>query len=264
MTILQSIIFFVFGTVFGSFYNVVGDRLPEGKSIVTPGSHCTNCNHQLTPIELIPIFSYIFQGGKCKKCKTKLSLFYPMFEIVTGLMFMLCYLKFGLTPQIIVPITLISMFLIIVVSDIHYMIIPDEVLIVFGILLCIEIFVINSPTPFLSGYDGWFSLFLAIKSGAISFSIMFLIKVIGSYMFKKEAMGGGDIKLLFIFGLCLGWTNAILSIFLGSVVGLPISLLVMKLKKTHIVPFGPFLVIGACIIIFTGFDFNLLTSILIS
>ena len=254
MIIIESIIFFVFGTIFGSFYNVVGSRLPAGESIVSPGSHCTKCKHQLTAIELIPIISYIIQGGKCKNCHTKLSICYPLYEFLSGLIFMFCYIKFGISTDIIVPISFLSMLLIIVISDFEYMIIPDEVLFVFGVILVLEIFILNGPTFLLE----------CIIDALIAFGSMLLIKILGDFLFGQESMGGGDIKLLFFFGLCLGWQNSLLSILLGSVVGFPISLLVMKLKKTNIIPFGPFLAIGATIIVLTSFDIDLLMNILVN
>ena len=254
MTIIEGIIFFVLGTIFGSFYNVVGSRLPAGESIVSPGSHCTKCKHQLTAVELIPVVSYIIQGGKCKCCHTKLSICYPLYELLSGLIFMLCYLKFGASFDIIIPLTFLSMLIIIVISDFEYMIISDEVLLTFGIILFIEIIILNGPI----------SLFHSVVNALIAFSAMFLIKILGDFLFRKESMGGGDIKLLFFFGLCLGWQNSLLSILLGSLVGFPIALLVMKLKKTNIIPFGPFLALGAAIIILTGFDVELLMNILVN
>lgn len=254
MTILHIIGFFIFGTVFGSFYNVVGDRIPAGKSIMFPGSHCTHCNHELKPLELIPIISYLFQGGRCRKCKTKISIVYPVFEFITGMIFVFCYLKFGVTSDLIVPLTFISMLLIIIVSDFEYMIIPDEILVTFGVLLCFEIFILNGLSIFV----------LSLLDGLIAFFAMYIIKLIGDFIFKQESMGGGDIKLLFFFGLCLGWPNAIFSIFLASLIGFPISLVIMAIKKTNIIPFGPFLAIGAAIILITGFDIYSLINILLS
>lgn len=254
MTIMEGILFFVFGTIFGSFYNVVGSRLPAGESIVFPGSHCTNCKHELKPIELIPIFSYIFQGGKCKQCHIKLPFSYVLYELLTGVIFLLCYLNFGITLQIIIPLTFLSMLIIVVVSDFEYMIISDEVLIVFGILLIVEVLMLNG-----------FSIFLeSMLSAIISFVVMYSIKFIGDLSFGQESMGGGDIKLLFFFGLCLGWKNALFSIFLGSAIGFPISLIMMKVNKTNVIPFGPFLALGATIIMLTGFDINFLLNILIN
>lgn len=244
MTIVFSILFFVYGTIFGSFYNVIGDRVPLKKSIVKPRSHCPHCNHDLTPLELIPIISYMWQGGKCKKCKRKIPVFHPLFELVSGLTFLASYLIFGLTLDIIIPLTIVSMFLIIIVSDLNYLIIPDEVLIFFFILLSIEIFCIH----------GWQILILDILNGLTAGGIMAGLKLFGDLVFKKDSMGGGDIKLLFFFGLVMGWPNAILAIFLGALIGFPISLAILASKKTNIIPFGPCLAMGATIIIFLRLD----------
>ncbi len=234
---------FVLGTILGSFYNVVGWRLPKGESIITPPSHCPKCNHRLTPLELIPIISYIIQGGKCKNCKEKISWYYPAFEAFCGLLFVLSYLSFGLTYELIIALTFISMLIIIMVSDYHYMIISDEVLIFFTIAILIE-------QGFIYGVD----VLPRILSGLISFAAMFVIKIFGDLIFRQESMGGGDIKLLGIFGLVLGWQNALISIVVASFIGLPISLIAVNLKKTHIVPFGPFLAMGAIIVLLTHVD----------
>ena len=88
--------FFIVGTIFGSFYNVVGYRVPKGESLIYPSSHCTKCNHKLGMLELIPVLSFLFLGGKCKKCKDKISWFYPLFEFISGVLFALSYVVFGL------------------------------------------------------------------------------------------------------------------------------------------------------------------------
>lgn len=251
MEYLNFILVFIIGTVFGSFYNVVGYRLPKGQSIVYPPSHCPNCNTKLGVLELFPIISYILQKGKCKHCKAKISAFYTVFEIITGLLFLLAYISFGFSLKLIIALTFISMLIIIVVSDYNYMIIPDEVLIFFGIILGLEIFMINGPETFIK----------AVASGILAFITMFVIKKIGDIMFKKESMGGGDIKLMFIFGLVLGYPMAILSIFVGSIIGLPISLIMLKKNTEHIIPFGPFLAAGAIIILLLHIDMNTILNL---
>lgn len=248
MELYYIIVMFVFGTIFGSFYNVVGDRLPDGKSIVKPGSHCPKCGHMLKPIELIPIFSYLIQGGKCKNCKCKIPLFHPLYEIFVGILFMLCYISFGLSLDLIIALTFVSMLAILIVSDCHYMIIPDEVLIFFGILLALETLIIHGPMVLLT----------SILNGLIAFLLMFGLKKFGDFLFKTESMGGGDIKLLFFFGFVLSWQMATFSIFLGSVIGLPISLITLKVKKTNVIPFGPYLALGAIIILLSHFNIDLL------
>ena len=252
MEIYYAIVLFVFGTIFGSFYNVVGDRVADGKSIIYPPSHCPKCKHRLTPLELIPIFSYLFQGGKCKNCKCTIPLFHPLYEIFVGLLFMFSYISFGFTGDFVIALTFVSMLAIIIVSDYYYMIIPDEILIFFGVTLALEVLLIN-------GIDAFG---ISLLSGIISFGVMFLIKLFGDFIFKTESMGGGDIKLLFFLGFILGWPQALLSIFLGSIIGLPISLIVLKIKNTNIIPFGPFLALGAIIILLTQFNIEILLNAL--
>lgn len=253
MEIYYATLFFIFGTILGSFYNVVGYRLPRGESIAFPPSHCTKCGHRLTPLELIPIFSFLFQRGKCKNCKAKISWFYTIFEFLTGLMFMLSYLVFGLSIDTLIAITFISMLLIIIISDYQTMIIPDELLIFTGILLIIEIFIKN-------GFNG---LITSLLNGLIMFIIMFSIKLLGDFMFKKESMGGGDIKLMFIYGLVLGWPTSCMSICLAAFIGLPISLILLKKNNSHEIPFGPFLAISAIILVLCKIDINVLINLLI-
>lgn len=244
MEIISTIWMFVIGTIFGSFYNVVGLRVPKNESIVTPASHCPNCNSKLGVLELIPIISYVMSKGKCKHCKEKISLVYPIFEIACGLLFVLAYLSFGRSFELIIALTFISMLIIITVSDFTYMIIPDSVLITFGGLLIIELGVIN----------GINELLISLLNGLGAFILMFALKKFGDFLFKQESMGGGDIKLMFIIGLVLSFPMSILSIFLASFIGLPISLIYLRNGNNHIIPFGPLLAIGAVIILLLQID----------
>ena len=251
MTVYYSIMTFIFGTVLGSFYNVCGYRLPREESLIKPPSHCPKCNHRLGVSELIPILSYLFQFGKCKNCKAKISLFYPIFETTTGLLFMLSYLIFGFSIDFFIAITFISMLLIIIISDYQTMIIPDSVLVVASIMLIIELFIKNGVNVYINIFDG-----------IISFMIMFLLKKLGDFLFKKESMGGGDIKLMGVIGLVLNYKLAIITIFLASIIGLPISLLILFKNKTNIIPFGPFLSISAIILLLSRIDFNTIIEML--
>lgn len=256
MDLYYIIILFLLGINLGSFYNVVGYRLPKGESIVYPPSHCPKCDHQLSMLELIPIFSYIIQLGKCTKCKTKISLFYPFFELLAGLLFVSAYFIFGFSIELFIALIFISMTLIIFISDYLYYIILDEVLIVASGLLLIGIFFL----------DGILGVGTALFNGAISFSIMFLIKQLGDFIFKKESMGGGDIKLMFVFGLTFGWEMSLISIFIASFLGLPLSIIMLYLKnnKDRIIPFGPFLCIAALIILFLKIDINSVMEFIIT
>ena len=254
MDIYYMIVTFIFGAVLGSFYNVVGYRIPKGESLIKPSSHCTKCNHKLGASELVPIFSWIFLGGKCKKCGQKISAFYPIFELSSGLLFALSYYLFGFSIDFWISITFISMLLIIIISDYQTMIIPDEVLIPSTILLIIEFFIKDG---FL-----WPNLFYHLLDGCIAFTVMFLLKKFGDFLFSKESMGGGDLKLMFVIGLVIGWEMAIISIFLASFIGLPVSLVILFKKKTDIIPFGPFLSVSAMILFLSQIDFGWIINLL--
>lgn len=253
MTIYYAIITFIFGTVFGSFYNVVGYRIPKGESLISPSSHCPKCNHKLGPSELVPIFSWLFLRGKCKNCGQKISMFYPIFEFLSGFLFMISYLIFGFDINFFIAITFISMLLIIIISDYQTYIIPDEVLIFFSIILVIELIIKN-------GIGG---IGIILLNAIISFAIMFLLKKIGDFMFKKESMGGGDIKLMAIIGAVLGWKMSIITIFLSSFIGLPFSLIYLYKNKTNVIPFGPFLSVAAIIILLSQINFDTIINFLV-
>lgn len=238
--------FFILGTIFGSFYNVVGYRIPKGESLLYPSSHCPNCNHKLSWYELIPIFSFLFLKRKCKKCKKKISWFYPVFEFLTGVLFAVSFVIFGFSLECLYSIVFISMLLIIIISDYQTMIIPDSILIVFStILIVLKYFMYDMNV-----------IGESLLAAFGSFVLMLLIKIFGDFLFKKESMGGGDIKLLANFGFVLGFPLSIIAIFLAAIIALPISLIILKIKKTHEIPFGPFLAISAIIIFLSQINFQ--------
>lgn len=250
--IYYSIVIFILGSCFGSFYNVAGYRIPRNMSIVSPPSHCQSCHHRLGIFDLFPIFSYIILKGRCRYCKAKVGLFYPIFEIITGLLFVVCYLLYGFTLEMLISITFISLLLIIIISDYQTMIIPDSILIVLGSILLIEIVI----------QVGVIQAGLKLLDGMIALGVMLLIKLFGDFLFKRESMGGGDIKLMFILGLVLGWTSAVLSIFFASFIALPVALILYRKKENHEIPFGPFLSIAAIIILLSGVDMNFIIDLL--
>ena len=252
LEMFNSILIFIIGTIFGSFYNVVGYRLPNKMSIVFPSSHCPNCNHKLKFYELIPILSYLFLRGKCKNCKEKISLLYPCFEFLSGCLFLISYLVFGMGIEFVIAITFLSILLIISISDIKYYIIPDEVLIV-GIIIIIIEFIVNTIINDLSWFDG---LLKPVLNGLGAFAILYLFKCLGDLMFKKESLGGGDIKLLFFIGLVLGFDMANVTIFIASFIALPISVISLIKNNNNILAFGPYLAISATIILLAKLDLN--------
>ena len=243
---LYLVIFFIFGSVMGSFYHVLATRLSNGLSIISPPSHCEKCNHLLKWYELIPILSYIIQGGKCRKCKSRMSLSYLLIEICTGILFAVCYHVFDFTTELIIALIFISSLIIIIISDIEYMIILDEVLIVsiFSIII-IDIFDI-----------GLYETSLKVLAGIGAFLTMLLIKKMGDVIFKQESLGGGDIKLMFMVGLVIGYPMAVSNIFLATFIAFPIALFLLVTKKDNIIPFGPFLSMAAIILYIWGLTFT--------
>lgn len=236
------ILFFIYGIIFGSFFNVVGLRVPKKESIVSPPSHCTACNRKLRTFDLIPIFSYIALRGKCRGCGQKISPMYPLMEFLTGVLFAFSYYHIGFTYELVIALLFVSLLVIITVSDIAYMIIPDKVLLPFAIAFLILRWII--PTS-----PWWDSLLGA----AVGFVVLFLIAVL-----SKGGMGGGDIKLFFVIGLVLGTINTLLTLFLASLIGSVVGIYVLKKtgkgKKTP-VAFGPSIAVAAVLSYFFGAGF---------
>lgn len=255
MNIYYIIAFFILGTILGSFYNVVGFRLPKDESILKPAhSYCDNCKHQLGFTSLIPIFSYLFQGGKCKYCKAKISLFYPFIELLTGALFAVSYYSFGFTPDLFISLSLVSLFSIVIVSDLNYLMIPDEVTLITGLVIAISIFFRDHSEVLLK----------SIGSGILLFVIMYGIMLLGDFLFKRESLGGADIKLMFIAGLVLGPILGVFVIFVSSVVALPVSILLYMINKEKVIPFGPFIVFSILLLFFLKVDVSRLLGIFIS
>ena len=223
----------------GSFYTVIGTRRPLNKSIVRPNSHCENCNHYLKWYELIPIVSYLIQKGKCRNCGIKLSVVYPLIELLCGLLFMFSFMIFSFSYETIIMIFLSSLLIIIYVSDFKYLIILDGPLIVFGTLIILTKLV----------FIGYKQALLSLAMGIIMFLIMFLIKIIGDFVFKRESLGGGDIKLAIIMGITLNFNLALISLIIASFIALPYALYLLKFNEQKEMPFGPFL-ITSCLIVF--------------
>ena len=251
---LYLIIFFIFGSVMGSFYHVLATRLSNGLSIVKPASHCEKCKHVLRWYELIPIVSYIIQLGRCRKCKTKLPISYFLMEICTGILFAVCYHVFDTPLEIAIAIVFVSSLIIIIISDIEYMIILDEVLIVaIAAIVLLDIFDV-----------GLYETSIKVLSGAGAFVTMLLIKKLGDAMFKQESLGGGDIKLMFLIGLVIGYEMSICNIFFATFIAFPIALFLLLAKKDNIIPFGPFLSMAAILLYIWGINFTDIINFIIT
>lgn len=247
------IVFFVLGAIMGSFYHVVATRLSNDESIIKPGSHCPKCNHFLSWYENIPIISYIILKGKCKNCHSKIPISYWIVEVVTGLLFSVCYHAFGFSIDLLVALVFVSSLIIVIVSDIEYMIILDEVLMASSlIIILIYIFGVSFEE---AAYH--------IYSGVGAFLAMYAIKILGDKAFKKESLGGGDIKLMFLFGLVIGFPMSICTIFLATFIAFPVALLILFSDKENVIPFGPFLSMAAIILLISKFTLTDILNFLI-
>ncbi|MCF7925753.1 MAG: prepilin peptidase [Candidatus Izimaplasma sp.] len=230
---------FFLGTLFGSFFNVVGIRIPKGESLLGR-SHCPNCNKVLGVIELIPVLGYIFVGGKCKSCHQPISIKYPVIEFITGVLFAFSFVLLRETMiEYIVIVLFISLMMIVTVSDLYYRTVPDKILLIFFPV----IFVLRIVSPINYWYDG-------IIGGILGFGFLYLIAWYGKKRFKKEALGGGDIKLYAIIGLVLGYQTVFLSLFFAALSGLIVNLIFGK--KEGYIPFVPFIFFGALVAYFYG------------
>lgn len=250
MDTIYLVIFFILGTLFGSFFTVVGLHLPKGEPFFSNRSHCDHCKHQLSLIDMIPILSFLCLRGKCRYCKEKIDSLSTIMELFTGILFALSYYAFGLSYQLFIGLGIVSMLIIITVSDMSYLIIPDELIIFFSLYFIIFQFL----------FLGLKECFYHILSGVFLFAVMYLIMIFGNKAFKKESLGGGDIKLMFIFGLLLNPLLGTMSIFIGSILALPISILILKKDNEKLVPFGPFLLIALTLLYFTGLTPDVILS----
>ncbi|RAK21381.1 leader peptidase (prepilin peptidase)/N-methyltransferase [Anoxybacillus vitaminiphilus] len=229
----------IISLLLGSFFNVVGLRVPRGESIVKPRSHCPGCKRTLTAWELIPVLSYVVQGGKCRGCGSRISRVYPFIELATAILFTISPLLVGWSKELVISWTLISLLMIIVVSDIHYMVIPDKVLLFFAVIFIMErIFIPLDPW--------WDSLVGAM----IGFSLLLLIA-----FFSKGGMGGGDIKLFALLGFVLGGKMVLLAFFFSTLYGTIFGLIGMafgKVRRGEPMPFGPYISIGTLTVYYFG------------
>lgn len=243
MILYFSVIIFIFGIIIGSFYNVVATRLPLNKSIVKPGSHCEYCKEKLKWYENIPLISYIIQGGKCRHCKKILKFDYFVSEMATGVLFLFGFLYFGVSYNMFLFFIISSLAVLIFISDFKYYIILDSPLLISAILIFIlKIIYLDINAALVS-----------IASGFVVFLTMLLIGFIGKKMYKREALGGGDIKLSFVIGMILGIQMSMIALIFSTFLALPYALATITLKNDKEVPFGPFIV-SALLIVFTYYD----------
>ena len=250
--IAMSILIFVLGLAIGSFLNVCIYRLPQGLSIHSPRrSFCPECRTPIRFYDNIPILSYLFLRGRCRHCDTQISKVYPLVELMTGILFLFSLYRFGPTLALVHSCLFISLLIPIAWIDARWYIIPNAITLV-GLITGTAMTLLIAATHHNPGYliD---HLIGAVAGGAA----MGLIAGVGTFLFRKKAMGGGDIKLMILIGLFLGgWPHLLVvimaSAFTGSIIGLSLVALGKKSGGGSRIPYGPFLVIGALLDLFWG------------
>ena len=240
MTYLIYALIFLFGITIGSFLNVCIYRIPRGETVVTTPSHCMTCGHKLRWFELLPLFSYIFLRGRCRSCKSQISPQYPIIEAVNGLLYVLVFAVNGLNLISIIYALFTSALLVLTIIDWRTYEIPISINIFILVLGCLK--VVLDFNNFLDYLIGFF-----IVSGFLL--VLYMIT-------KGRAIGGGDIKLMAVAGLLLGWQLIVLAFLIGCVLGSILHLIRMKVSGAErMLAMGPYLSAGLFIAMLWGNDF---------
>ncbi|MBE3579604.1 MAG: prepilin peptidase [Caldanaerobacter subterraneus] len=235
------ILIFLFGTIIGSFLNVIIYRVPRKESIIYPSSYCPRCGHEINGIDLIPILSYILLKGRCRYCGGKISIRYPVVELLTGIVFVVIYSKFGLDVKAFSYMFLSSVLISASFIDLEHKIIPNSIIIA-GFIGALIFRLLMYSYGFLDYILG------LLLGGGILLLISFL---------SGGEMGGGDVKLMALIGFFIGWKlvllNLLLGVVLGALAGVLLVLFKIKSRKDYI-PFAPYLSLGWLISILYGYE----------
>jgi prepilin signal peptidase PulO-like enzyme (type II secretory pathway) len=231
LLVFIDILVIIYALILGSFFNVVAIRLLNKESIAFPPSHCTQCNHRLHILDLIPVFSYLFLKGKCRYCQTKISALYPFGELLTAVSIFFVYKNVGLSLELIPALLLTILLVISVLTDIREQLILDVITLpMLGLLVITRLFIGTEPF--------WYYLMGAI----VGFLLLLLLAIV-----SKGGMGGGDIKLYAAIGVVLGPYLTAMSLVLASFVGAIVGLFLMmtgKVKRGQPIAFGPAILVG--------------------
>lgn len=241
MDIALIVFIFLLGCIVGSFFNVVIDRLPNGQSIVYPPSYCPHCRHKLAYYDLVPLLSFFYLKGKCRYCKAKISLYYPLIETATGALFVLTTFIAGLDIYL---LFIISSLIIVFFIDLKYGIIPFKIVILSLSIITVRYLFLSFTDP---GYIG--NYFLSAIGIFTVFLLLFLVT-------RGRGIGFGDVVFSLFMGYVLGFPKIVLGVYIAFLTGAIISLILVISKrkkfKGGIIPFGPFLVTGTVVSIFWG------------
>ncbi len=258
---IAKIVIFIFGSLIGSFLNVCIHRMPKSESVVWPRSHCPRCQKRIPGCDNIPFISFLLLGGRCRFCHEKISWRYPLVELLTALLMVALFSRFGLTYDFFLYSVMLWGLIVATFVDIPHRIIPDEVSVggmIVGFIMVSITGVSVSPlkftfSPMLESAKG------IIAGGGIIYLTGVLFDLVYFKLLKKpaingetESMGGGDVKLLAMIGSFMGWQMALLTFFLAPFLGIVLGVVNLATKKDHTIPYGPFLSIAALIALFWG------------
>jgi leader peptidase (prepilin peptidase)/N-methyltransferase len=253
------IIAFIFGSIVGSFLNVCIRRMPLGESVVWPSSHCPHCKKRIPAYDNIPFISYILLRGRCRFCKQRISLRYPLIELISAIMFVVLFNQYGLSFDLFFYMVLVCGLIVAAFVDINHRIIPDEVSIG-GMLVGFILSAIKGLNLRPMHFDlkpTVNSLLGIIIGGSTIYLTGLVFDLVYFKLLKKppiqgetESMGGGDVKLLAMIGAFLGWQKVLLTFFIAPFFGAFIGLINLLIKKDHTIPYGPFLALAAIISLF--------------
>lgn len=240
------VLIFILGLIFGSFFACMGYRIPNKVSTIKPNSFCPKCKNELKWYMNIPVFSYIFLKGKCAFCKEKIDIIYPLTELFTAISFTIAYLIYGFSSDYLIALTLLSVFIITLITDLKYYYISDRILVIGTLLILLISIIFNDIDVFK----------YKLLNGIIMFSIMYLIKIIGDRAFNRESLGGGDIKLMFLIGVTIKFIPSVMAMFIASILGIIYSY--FKQNEEGIIPFGPFLLLATIIMWYLNINASIL------
>ena len=257
---------FLFGLIIGSFLNVVIYRLPRRESVVFPSSHCPSCNTAIKAYDNIPVISYTLLGGKCRNCRTRISPLYPAVELLVGMLYLLAYVKndFELDLPLVADIVFLSLLVPLIFIDLQHKILPNKItypgfIIMFVLRVLSPDVEIAASTRKMFHLIGWSDHAVAILGAALGAAIgagsLWLVRWLYFRLRGVEGMGLGDIKMMLMVGAFLGWQLTMLTIFIGSLLGAVIGIILIKLRGGNMkmeIPFGVFLGPAAIISLFVG------------
>lgn len=243
-------ILFVLGLCIGSFLNVCVYRLPqEGASIVKPRSYCPACKKQIRWHDNVPLLSFVALGGKCRDCKAAISIRYPVVELLTAGLFVALYRHFGATPWYPISVYFACSLLVVTLTDLDSQIIPDEVTVV-GMLAGL---LASFFFPALQGETwGKAAIGNSVLGLLVGGGLLFMVGLVGDFVFKRESMGGGDVKLLAMLGTFVGPAGVLLVFFFAPVLALPVGLTLKLTRRAEVIPFGPYLALSGLAVFFWG------------